>query len=175
MVVDVQMANRTWDSAQLLTEPGLSLLQKILLSTDGTLTDLLTLYSGGPIRARKLGQSLTGEPPNRVLNRQVVLEGADNKPYVYANSRFHFDAFTRATQHALIESDTPIGILWQRERLEMYREIVERRSQCNKKIAAICAVESETPILSRTYRIHHSAAVIGEITEYFALTMFREM
>lgn len=173
MINGAQAPDKTWSASELSADSDLTLLQKIFLCTDGTLTDLLMLYCGQPIHARKLGQHLTGEGANgRILHRQVVLEKAD-QPYVYARSEFMFDRFSNQLQHQLIETQTPIGLLWQSERLEMYREIIERKSGQDESIATILQVPIHTAILSRTYRIHHGGVQIGEITENFAATIIR--
>lgn len=156
-----------------MADKRITLLQKVFLSTDGTVTDLLALYSGGPIHARKVGQVLTDTPTGRVLHRQVLLENTNATPYVYAESQFMYDRFSAALQRDLIETETPIGMLWQRERLEMYREIVERKSRMDDRVATLLNVSKDTLIFSRTYRIHHGGAQIGEITENFAATMLR--
>src|ERR687886_2949251 len=59
--------------------------QRVLLITDGTVTDVLEAYSGEPIRVVKLAQSLgaadaeTPEldlaPNERVLRRSILLQG----------------------------------------------------------------------------------------------------
>ena len=168
-----------WDAAALASEQSLTLFQKLLLCTDGTVTELLALYCGKPIQAKKLSQFMRVGPlaglgcvdGARVLERSVLLGSADGGVYLHARSYFVFDRFSTAIQRDLIDTEQPIGLMWRAERLEMYREITDRRRQCNPAIAALLGVAPELPLLSRTYRIIHGGFDLGIITETFAGTV----
>lgn len=168
-----------WDAAALASEPSLTLFQKLLLSTDGTVTELLALYSGKPIQAHKLAQCMRAGPlagllcadGARILDRSVLLGSADGGIYLHARSYFVFDRFSAAIRRDLIDTEQPIGLMWRAERLEMYREIIDRRRQCSAPIAALLGVAPELPLLSRTYRIVHAGCDLGIITETFAGTV----
>lgn len=69
-------------NSDVLSKDALSLLQRILLATDGTVTDLLRLYTGEEIKARKIEQEiihagapsmLLALPGTPILRRKVVL------------------------------------------------------------------------------------------------------
>ncbi len=79
------------------TVAPLSTFQRILLMTDGTVTDVLEAYALEPIRVVKLSQSfdaIDGERPelerptsDRVLRRSILLQGAHSGTnFVYADS-----------------------------------------------------------------------------------------
>lgn len=159
------------------TDPGLTLFQKILLCTDGTVTELLSLYCGEPIVARKLGETfetaMHGGAPVRVLHRTVLLCSAADEPVLYARSHFMFDRFPAAIQRDLLETTLPIGLLWRRERLEMHREIVERKRETDPSVAALLGVAEQAELLCRTYRIIHQGETLGTITEKFAASVVR--
>ncbi|HTE43146.1 MAG TPA: hypothetical protein VK629_20150, partial [Steroidobacteraceae bacterium] len=81
---------------------ALSLFQRILLSTDGTVTDLISLYTGEGIRVKKLVQEIRlGEAPamltcsgaTRLLDRKILLAGPEQN-YLYADSVFVFERFS---------------------------------------------------------------------------------
>ena len=166
-----------WSAALLAIEPTLTLFQKVLLSTDGTVTELVSLYAGRPIRARKISQSigyaaapapLQTDADARILHRTIVLEDDTGAPYLYADSYFIVDRFSEAIQRDLVETDLPIGLLWRRERLEMYREMIDhRREQC-AVVAALLQVDAMAALLSRSYVIVHGGQPLGVITEKFA-------
>lgn len=169
--------------AALCAAVPLSLFQKILLCTDGTVTELLELYCGAPIAAHKLGQSfvatdtapvaLAAAPEVRVLQRTVLLGPAHTAPCLYAQSHFIFDRFSPAIQSDLLHTELPIGLLWRREQLEMHREIIAYACEPDAQIAALLQVALSTPLLSRSYRILSGAQVLGVITEKFASTALR--
>jgi chorismate-pyruvate lyase len=168
-------------SQEFKSTDSLSLLQKILLSTDGTVTDLIALYTGEPIRVKKIAQDLTsaiapetlqcsGEA--RLLSRKILLSGAD-KNYLFADSLFVFDRFSAYIQQQLLQSDRPIGLLWKEERLETYREIVEQNVGACPEIAKYFDLVESALFVSRTYLIHHNGKPLGAITEKWPMSYFR--
>lgn len=161
----------------LSTHPALSLFQKVLLATDGTVTDLVALFTGEAIQASKLMQSLArgrevallpcGED-ELVLHRRILLQGATSgRSYLYAESSFVFDLFPEAVRQGLLHTEQPIGLLWREARLEMYREITDRRIEHCPAVVAHFGLPATAPLLSRTYAIHHDGRQLGVITEKF--------
>lgn len=162
-------------------DPTLSLFQKILLTTDGTVTNLLSLYTGETIRVKKITQEVTlsGEPEaflcppeTPVLKRNILLSGKTQN-YVYAESVFVFERLSRPTQYKLLETDRPIGLLWKEERLESYREIIDYQAEPAGAIADYFEIQPDALVLSRSYLIHHRQTVLGVITEKFPRTYFK--
>jgi chorismate-pyruvate lyase len=155
----------------------LSVLQKVLLITDGTVTQLLEIYSGEKISVRKLEHALvTGAPPalgvsatEPVLSRRILLMGAA-RPYMYAHSWLVPSRMPRGMQEAILQTDTPIGQLWKAARLETFREIIDFRRERDSEVAALFGVDSA--LLSRTYLISAGGAPLGLITEQFPVTYF---
>jgi len=169
------------DREQVFTNPLLSLFQKVLLATDGSVTELLRIYTGREIRARKIEQCMrpgnASELPGGVdgtplLHRKIMLVDGD-APLVYAESIFILDRLTTRTRTALLETDTPIGLLWREEKLEMYREIVDLRIERHPDIARQFDVPEDTCLLSRTYLLLQSGQPLGTITEKFPTSSFR--
>lgn len=171
-----------WPVDASLPKRDCSLFQKVLLSTDGTVTELLSLYCGRPIRARKIAQSLaTGAAPvalaaaphERVLHRTIVLGSGVGDELLFADSCFVFDRFSAAIQRDLMQSELPIGLLWRRERLEMHREIVDRRSETCAAVANLLGAANDAILYCRTYVIFHQHRPLGVITEKFCATALR--
>jgi chorismate-pyruvate lyase len=163
---------------------SLSLFQKILLTTDGSVTELLSLYASEPISVKKIEQSIRpadssdapavmacaeGAP---LLHRKIMLVDAKRK-HVYAESTFVFERFSKTIQAKLLETDTPIGLLWKQEKVEMYREIIDVRLEQCAIVAAHFGLPADTPLLSRTYLLHQQAKPLGVITEKFPLSSFQ--
>ena len=165
--------------------PGLhdlSLFQKVLLATDGTVTDLVALYAGEPIGVRKLAQSIRDEHapaelqcdgPTRLLSRNILLTGA-TRIYLYAESLFVLDRLSTSIQQQMLDTDRPIGLLWKEERLEAYREIVRQAVEPCEAIARHFDVLSSAPFVSRTYLIHNGGKQLGMISEKWPLSHFRD-
>jgi chorismate-pyruvate lyase len=165
-----------------MSSTDLSLFQKILLATDGTVTELIALYAGEPIRVRKLEQAVREEvapaelacaAPARLLTRRILLAGA-TKNYLYADSKFVFERLSKSIQAQMLETDRPIGLLWKEERLETFREIVRQSVEPCAPIAQHFDLPASAPFVSRTYLVHHAGQPLGMITEQWPLSLFRE-
>lgn len=162
-------------------EISLSLFQKVLLTTDGSVTELLSMYTGEPIRAEKIEQSIKyGLAPvgldcsdrARLLHRKIMLKGP-TKGYVFAESFFVFERLSTSIQEKLLQTETPIGALWRQEKVEMYREIIEAKVEVCGRTALYFDLPSETRLLSRTYIVFQGGQALGAITEKFPLAYFR--
>lgn len=169
------------DMSNLNPDHPFSLFQKILLSTDGTVTDLLALYTGEAIRVKKLAQSireavapdtLRCEGPTKLLSRQILLSGA-SKNYLYADSLFVFERFSKSIQEQLLNTNKPIGLMWKEARLETYREIVEQKVEPCPEIAKYFELPTTAVFVSRTYVIHQAGKPLGAITEKWPASLFK--
>lgn len=158
-------------------DESLSTLQKVLLTTDGTVTQLLEIYTQEKISVQKLEHVLVQGAPAElgvsatepVLSRRILLRSA-TRPYMYAHSWLVPSRMPRGMQETILETDTPIGQLWKAARLETYREIIDFRREQNTEVAALFGADG--PLLSRTYLIHSGGAPMGLIVEKFPSTFF---
>jgi chorismate-pyruvate lyase len=163
---------RAEDARRAMSE-DLGLFERILLATDGTVTELVALYAGEAIRVRKLEQRvldactderLACAPSARLLDRRILLVGA-TRAFLYAESQFVLDRLAPAMRDALLGSDRPIGLVWKEARLETFREVVERSIAPCAELARHFDVARSTPFVSRTYVVHHGGRPLGVITE----------
>jgi chorismate-pyruvate lyase len=162
------------------TSPDLSLFQQVLLATDGTVTDLVALYAGEPIRVHKLEQSVRQESsdtlecpaPTGLLYRSILLCGAARN-FLHAESVFVLDRLAQSMRQHMLETDRPIGLLWKEERLESFREILDQSIEPCARIAQYFGVAATTPFVSRTYVVHHNRRPLGMITERWPISQFR--
>lgn len=162
------------------TPPDLSLFQRVLLATDGTVTDLVALYAGEPIRVQKLEQSIRHElcdvlecaAPTALLHRSILLCGTA-KNFLYAESVFVLHRLAPSMQQQMLETDRPIGLLWKQERLESFREAFDQTIAPCARIARHFDVAEATPFVSRTYVVHHARRPLGMITERWPISHFR--
>lgn len=161
-------------------ENSLSLFQKTLLVTDGTVTDLLKLYTHNQIIVKKVNQGivLSGDEESKlcenetpILKREILL-GHQEENYIYANSIFIFENMSRTIQYALLETERPIGLLWKEERIDTFRDITEIRIELCDNLTPFFKVKQGTPFLSRTYMIYNNLKTLGMITEKFPITYF---
>lgn len=166
----------------ILQDKSLSFFQKIILVTDGTVTDLLGLYTGQSIYVKKLDQEISiggqGEvylcTPGTPLLKRSVLIRSKIENYVYAESTFIFENLSRSTQYKLLETDQPIGQIWKEEKLESYRKIIAYNKEFSERVATFFNLPRESKIVSRTYLIFHNKTVLGTITEKFPMNNFKK-
>lgn len=165
----------------LFKDESLSLFQKVLLITNGTVTDLLRLYTKDKIKVKKLNQemmtsdglytSLCGKDKT-VLKREILL-ATNEENLIYADSVFIMDNMSENIQEQLLETQKPIGTLWKEEKLNTYRDIFSIRLEVCEDIASHFNIEAKTPFLVRSYRIDNYENTLGIITEKFPITYFR--
>lgn len=163
---------------------NLSVFQRIILTTDGTLTEILEAYLSEKIRLVKLSESI--EPVTRdilsldiatgqeVMQRKILLQGKISRNnWVYAESMLVPDRLDEKLKNGLLVSREPMGRLWLENRLETFKEIVDSAREPAEDLADYFKIERSDKLLSRTYRVFSSARPIILITEKFPESFFR--
>ncbi len=153
-------------------------LQRVLIITDGTLTEILEATFFERIHLVKISQqtiSATPSPPHLTLNagasiveRRILLRGEkSNKNYVYAESTIALDRLHPTFRNALVNSDTSLGRLWLEHKLETFKELLEvKHVQANGLCDHFNCAKSNM-LLVRTYRVISANVPIMLISEYF--------
>lgn len=165
---------------ELLAQVGLplSVMQRILLTTDGTVTHVLEAYGSEAMRVIKLQQSneveLAGEPglemsePERVLRRTILLRGASTQEnYLYAHSVILADRLHPVVSDGLVATDRPIGKLLIESRMETFREVLECCQEPAGGIGGHFGLGPSAILVSRTYRVITAERPVMLITEKF--------
>nr|MBS0020986.1 DUF98 domain-containing protein [Gammaproteobacteria bacterium] len=164
---------------------ALSSFQRILLTTDGTLTDILEAYVWEPIEIVKLMQEHLTVPKaiphldiaahTDVLHREVLLRGARSaKNYLHATSVLVLDRLDPDLREDLITTQEPLGKLMIQARLETFREIVQCSLQKTLDMGKVFGEPSDCELISRTYRIFSRSRPFILITESFPGSYFRD-
>lgn len=164
------MVPQTWAS--------LSLLQRVVLATDGTVGRILEEHAGERTEVVKLSQSLeplAEEDPlleapasSTVLARTVLLQGMTSRTrFLFAESAVLADALAPDLLDRLISSDVPLGRLFCDNRLETFRELLTWGQEPAASIGAHFGVEADAAMMFRTYRIIGGGRPIVLITEKF--------
>ncbi|MCK5140371.1 MAG: DUF98 domain-containing protein [Thermodesulfovibrionia bacterium] len=128
-------------SIEILKELGnisgirLSLFQKIIAVTNGSITQLLEIYSGQTIVIDTISQEI-GMPESdlsefpgicmkdKVSRREVMIKGKyDEKVFAYARSYMPMKYLPPKLSQSLIKEDTPLGKLLIRHKIEGRREL----------------------------------------------------
>lgn len=163
----------------------LSRFQRILLTTDGTVTHILEACAGEPVRVVKLAHSeviaLLDEPalemsrPERVIKRTIVLQGVSTgQNYLYADSVMLADRLDPGLVEALVATDEPVGRLMVDSRLETFREILLCDTEAAGSTGAHFGVDPAALLLVRTYQVIIAGRPAMRITEKFPATAWLE-
>jgi chorismate-pyruvate lyase len=153
-------------------------IQRILLVTDGTVTEILEAYTGESMRLIKLYEELVvldADLPGlelvagqQVLRRKILLQGKMSLTnFLYADSYVALDRLDDWMRHGLLESHKPIGFLMQERKLETYREIVGCGREVADGLSPYFGVSETDGMIWRTYRVINGGQPIMLITEKF--------
>lgn len=173
-----------------LSQLRLNHIQKILLMTDGTVTELLEYLSREPIVIEKIYQELekdlSGIPGDHiqsvdgavapVLIRKIILKGQyTKKNYIYAESTILVDRLPETFREELIHTKTPIGKLWSKHRLETYKtDFVAVKEKSSESVSSHLSVPVDSDVLSRTYSVYSCGEKSMVITEKFSASLFMD-
>ncbi len=157
---------------------SLNAMQRILLTTDGTVTDILEAYFREPLEVVALAQSIEDTihaipelniaAGCSVLLREIVLRGKlSGRTALHANSVIVLERLSHELREGLLEKKQPIGHLLLNNRLETYREITQCERQAAGSLAPYFAIYATAPLLSRTYTVKLAGQGIMRITERF--------
>lgn len=152
--------------------------QRVLLTTDGTVTDMLEAYYREPMAVEVLAQQQSPSPVayrdlriaegHDILDREILLRGRlSGSVMLYARSQVAIDRLPEAIHRGLLEQRQPLGVLMLHERLETYREIIDCHREKAGALAAHFQIHDIAPLLSRTYVISHAGQPIIRVTEKF--------
>jgi chorismate-pyruvate lyase len=158
-------------------------IQRILLVTDGTVTEILEAYTGESMRLIKLYEELVTldhdlpalelKAGQQALRRKILLQGKMSLTnFLYADSYVAIDRLDDWMRHGLLESHKPIGFLMQEHRLETFREIVKCGREMAGQLGTYFGIDETDAMIWRTYRVIAGGQPIMLITEKFPESQF---
>jgi chorismate-pyruvate lyase len=159
-----------------LDHQGLSMVQRVLLTTDGTVTRTLEACAGEPMELVKLSQSIVPGASagsdlgvadgDDVLFRRILMRGAHSgRHHLYAESLIAPSRLHPRLRHGLYHSDAPIGRLLWEHRVETVRELVRWGLEPAGGCASYFDMDPRQTLVSRTYRVVSQRQPIMLITE----------
>ena len=161
----------------------LSTFQRIILITDGTLTDILEIYLLEKISIFKLSEeiiNLTEKIPAlnleegvNVIKRKIFLQGTiSQKNWIYAESMIVPERLDVLFQEQLLNSEKPIGKLWVEYRVETFKDIIDLSQESAGDLSEYFQINQDEKLFSRTYRVFSQGQPIMMITEKFPESYF---
>ena len=163
----------------------MSSFQRILLTTDGTVTEILEAQLWEAIKIIKLYQETiqteTAVPyleiptGSTALVRKVLLRGkCSHKNYIYAESITLPERLDPKIKEGLLTTQKPIGRLMLEARTETFREILVCKMEDIGEIGQYYDLPADAKLISRTYRIFAGGQPIMLITEKFPESYFKD-
>jgi chorismate-pyruvate lyase len=155
---------------------ALPALQRLLLTTDGTVTTALAAIAGEPVGVRNLGQhtvAIDGDDAAlalwsgaKVLERRVLLHGTDSgTALLYGASRIVTHRLPRPARDALLDGGVPIGLVIRQHEIETFRVPL---SVGVKPASGAAAVHLGPGLMCwRTYAINASGRPLMIVHEQF--------
>lgn len=143
--------------AQLPFFASLAPMQRVMLLSNGTLTDILQAFTLEEIGVHKLSESVRYDIPDfrgeETLERGVVLYGKrTSRYYVYAEAVLALERLPVALSRDLQAGSEPLGRLLLKHRLETFKELIDLRISESEKAARF--LESDSRFLIRSYRVY---------------------
>lgn len=157
---------------------GLNAIQRILLTTDGTVTDMLEAYFQEHMQVVVLAQQELESPEpvaeldlergQPILRREILLRGElSGRTVLHADSVIVPARLSERLRTGLLEKRQPIGHLLLADRLETFREIVHCARRRTGPLARHFQLYETAPLLTRTYVVRMGGQGIMRITEGF--------
>ena len=163
----------------------LSPVQKILLGTDGSVTQLLESVTGHPVSVRTREQEVVKADlcvaerlniaPGDAVNHRIVelCDATTGEVLVYAKSQTPVARLAPAFRDDLMKADIPIGRIIERHHIEARREILAAHvTPAKDDVSGIFSICKNEPLLSRQYQIIHGGEPLIFIEEQFPYNKF---
>jgi chorismate-pyruvate lyase len=167
---------------------ALSTFQRVLLITDGTVTELLEQYLDEPIKVVKLYEKIEQDlnqlsvfhqqfipaEESVFLKRKTLLQGQQTlNNWLYAESVVLINNLEADFRVDLLDSHEPIGKLWSKYRYETYKVIVAAGEELTGELATHFNISPNDKMITRTYTVFSNNKIIMIITEKFPHQFFR--
>ncbi len=158
----------------------LSNTQKILLSTDGSVTTILDVLTGGRVNIKTLTQEFI--PADHKISRELAIAQGDtvnyrvvvigsNEPLIHAISYIPINRIDNDFKEDIIRADIPIGRILKKHQVESRREIKSVQLE-EPSVDLKTIFNTDSMMLTRTYNIIRNDEILIRIKETFPVTLF---
>ncbi len=158
----------------------LPLTARLLLVTDGTVTELLEAMVREPIKLGYTKQTIdtvvnhpaiqNSKNSGECLHRAITLRGTETGvDWLYAESVILHQLLSPAMQSMLIEEVIPIGAILNDQTSDNHRIIVDCGIEPNSTAAECLSLDPMYAFVFRIYRIMVGAEIIMRISEWFPI------
>jgi len=168
-------------------EPSLlSTFQRILLTTNGTITDMIEAYSGEQIKLVKLSEEIINlerdipemqlKKGDEVVERKILLRGSiSQRNYVYADSILVLDRLENNVREELLNTKKPIGKVWVEQKVAIFKENIDSGREVASHLADYFQIQPKENLIFRTYCVISNKQYTMMITEKFPESYFQRI
>ena len=158
-------------------------IQRIILTSNGTLTKLLENLLGEQLQVVKLSETLQVEDmdapylnllgEHNIIRRKICLQGQNSGiNWLYAESVIVPERLEPLFREELLESQIPIGNLWSKYRVETFKELSPPFQESANELATQFSIQPQQHLLGRTYRVFSKQQPVMMLTEKFPSDYF---
>lgn len=178
-------SNASQCSSRDLRQEDLSALQRILLGSDGTMTNLLEELTKEELQVYKIFEEVSTSKSDvpqlslvsgqQLWHRIITLQGKRSSThYLYAESLIAPDNLDRDFAEKLLNTNTPIGKIWDLFRVETYKSLTSWGEERAGYIAKYFKIPPDQSLLYRTYRVFSQKRPVMQVTEKFPRQWFQD-
>lgn len=159
-------------------EISLSRIQKILLTTDGSITGVFEALTGEEISVSTEEQRIV--PADENIAKALKIDQGDEVNFRVVNLKDSRSVLAHATSYTplkrieegfkdkIMKADVPIGKIMSELKIEARREITSCSViHADERLASLFKVPENSALLKRNYNIIHKNEVLLNITEIF--------
>jgi chorismate-pyruvate lyase len=151
----------------------LDICSRLLLVTDGTVTELLEALVREPVILGYRHQSVINEnslTDSTFLNRTITLQGElSGTHWIYARSRIFLDQLSSRAQSMLIDDSMPIGTILKKESCDNHRQIIDCGFETDIYAAEQLGLAPDSRFLFREYEVISESRTLMTINEWFPM------
>lgn len=147
--------------------------EKILLGTDGSITNILEILFNREVVVKTISQKII----NETNHREVILK-IEDKPLIYAISKIPLrniedKGLRENIKRDLLSADIPIGKILKMHNLETRREIIDiSYKEPPIEVKEYLKIEDNIKLPMRTYKIIFKKNTLMIITEIFNVSKY---
>lgn len=165
----------------------LSPVQKMLLGTDGSVTNLLEVITGSPVEIETVVKEVIPADSSTatdldidegdLVNYRIVKlkKSGTGEPLIYAISHTPLKRLEPSFREDLIRADIPIGVILKNHQIESRREITDAEVRsADRDMSRVFNIFPQEPMLSRNYMIVRHGKPLISISETFPYNQFQD-
>lgn len=162
------------------TQLHLNKIGNLIVQTTQSITRLIEVLFEVDLKVHIITQERMKHCPKRIENfysedegtpilREICLIDEYKKPYIFAESIYYLDHIQAHIRDELLYSNTPIGKIIERYKLEFYREILDIGIIQDAKIANYLSIDETEPMIYKVCNTWHQSKKLFTICEYFPI------